>query len=157
MIASRPLCVCPSGHPKRARSFGYPRCVGCSMAGCTRHFAAPTCPGLKARRRTGEKPSPIRERTERVQFNALVRKQVYELCGSRCLSCGTSENIEIDHVMPVSLGGSNDLDNLQPLCHRCNSKKAGRYIDFRGPNASGEAVLVPARQRRVESLRKAGA
>ena len=36
--------------------------------------------------------------------------------------------ITIDHIMPKSRGGSNDLDNLQPMCSPCNSRKAD-HID----------------------------
>ena len=51
-----------------------------------------------------------------------------------CLCCGKSEPevvIETDHIIPVCLGGSNSIDNIQPLCHKCNSKKHVKIIDFR--------------------------
>jgi hypothetical protein len=35
--------------------------------------------------------------------------------------------------MPLLLGGSNDIGNLQPLCRSCNAWKGARYIDFRLP------------------------
>lgn len=43
-----------------------------------------------------------------------------------CQMCGTKENITIDHIKPLSLGGNNHIDNLQPLCNRCNAKKGNR-------------------------------
>ena len=58
-----------------------------------------------------------------------------ELCnkyGNKCLSCGRSDVLlTVDHVIPVVLGGSNDISNLQPLCKSCNSKKNKRVIDYR--------------------------
>jgi 5-methylcytosine-specific restriction endonuclease McrA len=49
-----------------------------------------------------------------------------------CLCCRRSDvEITIDHVTPISLGGSNDITNLQPLCRSCNSKKGNRVIDYR--------------------------
>lgn len=126
------------------------------MAGCTVKRAAKGCPGLKARRREGERPSQDQVRTERVRPDAILRRDVYALHGCRCLCCGETEKIELDHVIPVSLGGSNDVDNLQPLCRSCNSKKADRYIDFRGDQAAGPEVLRTARDRRRDPVRRIG-
>lgn len=43
----------------------------------------------------------------------------------RCTYCGTQlgKNYHIDHMLPVSRGGTNDLDNLQLLCPKCNMQK----------------------------------
>lgn len=52
----------------------------------------------------------------------------------RCLCCGKQEpeiRLEIDHVIPVSRGGSNMIDNIQPLCRSCNAKKSNWMIDYR--------------------------
>ena len=54
-----------------------------------------------------------------------------------CLKCGSTENIHKDHIVPLSVGGSNRASNLQPLCKSCNSTKHTRTIDYR-PN------LVPS-------------
>jgi len=45
----------------------------------------------------------------------------------RCKFCGSTENLEIDHIKPLSRGGSNDLVNLQILCKPCNRKKWAHY------------------------------
>lgn len=54
-----------------------------------------------------------------------------------CLCCGTTLDLTIDHVLPLSLGGTNTLGNYQVLCRSCNSSKGTKVIDYRrGRHAS---------------------
>ena len=36
------------------------------------------------------------------------------------------ELMTIDHILPKSKGGTNDIENLQPMCNACNAKKADK-------------------------------
>jgi 5-methylcytosine-specific restriction endonuclease McrA len=54
-----------------------------------------------------------------------------EKYGCKCLRCGSSENLTRDHVIPLSRGGTNTIDNIQPLCISCNSWKHTKIIDYR--------------------------
>lgn len=58
-----------------------------------------------------------------------------ELCekyDNKCLCCGAGGvKLTVDHIIPISMGGSNSIDNLQPLCISCNSKKSKKVIDYR--------------------------
>lgn len=51
--------------------------------------------------------------------------------GSKCLNCGSLEKVTADHVVPLALGGSNGIDNIQPLCMDCNCKKGIQALDYR--------------------------
>lgn len=52
----------------------------------------------------------------------------------KCLCCGKREpeiKLTRDHVVPLTQGGSDSIDNIQPLCARCNSSKTNKHIDYR--------------------------
>lgn len=51
--------------------------------------------------------------------------------GGRCLACGTTQGVGIDHIVPFSRGGANTVDNIQPLCALCNRRKTTQVIDYR--------------------------
>lgn len=70
------------------------------------------------------------------QFAALCARY-----GHRCLCCGaTGVPLTVDHVLPISRGGSNDIANIQPLCETCNKSKGTRHIDYRTEDR-GDALL----------------
>lgn len=45
---------------------------------------------------------------------------------NRCACCGAKKNLAVDHIVPLTKGGSNWPRNLQMLCKPCNSRKAAR-------------------------------
>lgn len=79
----------------------------------------------------GEINTPTREtwtapntpRSRRRPIPTSVRETVYSRDGWTCCHCGSLENLSIDHIHPVSLGGGNEIENLQTLCRSCNSRK----------------------------------
>jgi|GEM_PF-5757048 len=60
-----------------------------------------------------------------------IREKVFDLHGCKCLNCGATDNIALDHVKPIAKGGENKIDNLQPLCKSCNSSKGIKEVDYR--------------------------
>lgn len=54
-------------------------------------------------------------------YLALIQRD-----GHKCRICSTKQNISIDHKIPLSKGGSDELENLQLLCRSCNSRKGDR-------------------------------
>lgn len=52
-----------------------------------------------------------------------VKLLVWQRDSGRCIDCGSNENLEFDHIIPVSMGGANTARNLQLLCESCNRRK----------------------------------
>ena len=59
------------------------------------------------------------------------RQEILNRDNNRCRACGFSDTltIEVDHIVPRTLNGSDDSDNLQALCHFCNNVKGNVLID----------------------------
>lgn len=72
--------------------------------------------------------------------SGTIRYEVMKRAKSRCELCGVSTEfraLEIDHIIPRSKGGSDDISNFQVLCTSCNGTKNNRDdTDFRGVLAS---------------------
>ena len=59
-----------------------------------------------------------------------VRVIVLEKYGGRCAYCGIKfDKMHIDHVVPVSMGGGNEIDNLMPSCQSCNNYKMNFHLE----------------------------
>lgn len=55
-----------------------------------------------------------------------VKRRVVVRDRSRCVQCGSSNQVEIDHIVPVWAGGEDDADNLETLCRVCHRAKTSR-------------------------------
>lgn len=60
-----------------------------------------------------------------------IRNFIFKRDKFICLRCSSTENLQIDHIIPISKGGENKLMNLQTLCRRCNVLKSDNYKDYR--------------------------
>ena len=88
------------------------------------------------------------------QFRELCKKYKYT-----CICCGNTEDqlfdiqrmLVPDQVVPISKGGSNFIDNIQPLCHAikggrggCNNTKHNTEIDYRNTSLAKSLLIEEA-------------
>lgn len=59
-----------------------------------------------------------------------------------CAYCGSTRKMHADHIVPVSKGGSNCIENIQPLCVHCNTSKRDKVYIPLVPLIENNYVLV---------------
>ena len=75
------------------------------------------------------------------KFTAAEWVALVDHYGGKCLCCGrTDVKLTADHVIPVSKGGTSNIDNIQPLCRSCNSHKNDKSIDYRPQSGLGRWI-----------------
>lgn len=67
-----------------------------------------------------------RRRKKIDNYKAIFDKLLHKYHFS-CVVCGYQKTLSIDHIKPVSKGGTDDESNLQILCKSCNSRKGNSY------------------------------
>ena len=77
------------------------------------------------------KPTRAQRRWRRMSaiggdIQVSVRESVLSRDCHTCVTCGTQCDLTIDHIKPVSKGGTNDIENLRVLCRSCNARKGDR-------------------------------
>jgi HNH endonuclease len=93
-----------------------------------------------------------------------LREQVLKDAGGRCGYCQASEEItgtplDVEHIVPESLGGSSRRENLWVACSQCNVFKSNRiaWEDggalIEGRSETGRASVVALRLNRVLLVR----
>lgn len=63
---------------------------------------------------------------KRCSIDPMVRKYIYRQSNRKCALCGKAvkyTDFTIDHIVPLSMGGENDIDNFQCTCRACNQFK----------------------------------
>ena len=68
-------------------------------------------------------------------------KELIEHYGNKCLCCARSDvKLTVDHIVPVSKGGTSNIENIQPLCQTCNTRKKDKTIDYRPESGLGRWI-----------------
>lgn len=61
-----------------------------------------------------------------------IRKQVWNMFKGKCAYCGKPlkfKDMQVDHIKPKHIGGTDDFENLYPACRRCNFYKSTFTIE----------------------------
>lgn len=123
-----------------------------------RHFDVP-CVRVDGRQRYQLRGWSSRPKSAGPTINSRVRAAVLQ--PGRCYMCGRTPKehgvvLVVDHKIPQAWGGSDNEDNLQPLCEECNAGKKdlfGTYDSY--TDAIRAAITFDEPHRRIGELLKA--
>ncbi|HII07587.1 MAG TPA: DEAD/DEAH box helicase family protein [Methanotrichaceae archaeon] len=90
--------------------------------GCANMILNPPSPGENTGEEVEHPPVPPTDE-EKIQIK--------ERDGYKCLCCGSTNRLQVDHIYPKYWGGSNNPENLQTMCGKCNGRKGTDTINFR--------------------------
>lgn len=68
----------------------------------------------------------MRKRNRKGQYISWWIKRAITACP--CFICGSRHHVQVDHIIPLSRGGTSDIENLQPLCRYHNGAKGNRAV-----------------------------
>lgn len=68
----------------------------------------------------------------RIRNNKPSRRAIHTRDGNKCVYCGSTRELTVDHIIPSSRGGQNSWENLVCACIKCNTKKGSRTPEEAG-------------------------
>lgn len=88
----------------------------------------------------------------RVAIPKMLRFEVFKRDGFACQYCGAhppSVVLHVDHIQPVALDGTNDIDNLITACEPCNLGKGARSLSVVPQSLAEKASEVAEREEQL--------
>ena len=96
----------------------------------------------KSRAKNKEKNRPAKNARQRIRNKVIqggtyliLEKELRRIYNSPCFQCGSNTDQSLDHIIPISRGGSHSIGNVMTLCLPCNkSKRAKLLVEWRKQN-----------------------
>lgn len=83
----------------------------------------------------------LEEKLERVKGDLIpsyLREEIIQYLGGKCKLCGSTNILEIDHILPRAIKNKHAIENLQILCESCH---AGKTVDDRSKITRHRQIL----------------
>jgi hypothetical protein len=75
------------------------------------------------------RPIGPKTRVVLVRIPSEVKEYVFDYYGRQCRRCGATQNLALDHIIPLARGGLNTAENLQVLCAHCIRNKEDHSVE----------------------------
>jgi len=97
------------------------------------------------------------ERPKRKPLSKRARFEVFKRDGFKCQYCGNHPPavvLEVDHIVPVALGGKDAIDNLLTACFDCNRGKAANPLTAIPQTVSEKAEMLAEKMAQVKAFER---
>lgn len=91
----------------------------------------------KARKSFYEQKRELRKRINGGTHSFTEWEEIKKKYGYICPCCLKKEpeiSLTEDHILPIAMGGLDNIENIQPLCRNCNSRKNNKYERYENKN-----------------------
>jgi hypothetical protein len=95
---------------------------------------------------------------KRKAITKTIRFEVFKRDGFSCSYCGAhppAAILHVDHIHPVSKGGTNEIDNLVTACEACNQGKSARLLSAVPQSLAQKAKRIKEREAQLAGYRSA--
>lgn len=110
------------------------RCAARSLLGFFRHTSSTPYPETVMPDQSGDSAPVQAKKRRRKVWSHSQREEILRSTAGRCYSCGLPMGIAddwwVEHIIPHSLGGSDDTDNLLPSCRLCNFARSNHKPEY---------------------------
>ncbi len=93
----------------------------------------------------------------REALSKKTRFEVFKRDAFCCQYCGTTPPnavLEIDHIQPVSKGGTNNIDNLLTACFDCNRGKSDRLLEVAPDSLQAKAEILQEKREQLKAYER---
>lgn len=88
-------------------------------------------------------------------LNRATWSRIVAAFDGACCYCGTAEEkLTLEHIVPLSKGGTNKISNLAPACADCNGRKKNKFIEQFAPDIADSVKLRALRCEQVILLER---
>jgi 5-methylcytosine-specific restriction endonuclease McrA len=94
---------------------------------------------------------------ERKSISKKIRFEIFKRDGFKCAYCGKTPpeaTLEIDHVEPISKGGTDEMVNLITSCFECNRGKSNIKLNMITPQIQENIEVIKAKEEQLKEYRK---
>jgi hypothetical protein len=95
-------------------------------------------------------------KSSRKAISKKVRFDIFKRDGFVCAYCGAhppAAILQVDHIDPVSKGGTNAIDNLITACDKCNQGKSNRLLSEAPESLKDRAKLMKEKEDQLAEYR----